>query len=804
MKTGGTLNFLKKAGAIFMLLAIFASSCNKYADDFKQLNTKLDALASTVAGVTTLQSSITSLATQVTALQAAVAALPKTADISALSASLASITTKIDGLTATLKAVADAGTATKAVVDGLKTDLKALADKVKADNDAMKLQLTDLGTSNKDQTTLLNSLITKNDGLLAAIAASQTALIADNDVTQASIAALQLVVDAQKQILDQLLANSSIYNGDVTITTVSEMRTYFKRISQLAVVNGNVYINTSGSTLVGKLDSVNMITSKITAVVGANLYPNSVKLVTTSTSPKLDFSGLVSVTGSYTITGLNNGPGVDVLDNNLTTVGRGVELNYDGAYDFPNLTSIGSMSSSGLNPWVWSGDGTLTLNNVPKSSTNGWAGTTSINMPNVTVSGYVYDGNHIAGVLVYPEATSIALSGGVSSLTVDKAISVSLGSVNFDLGLNIAAPKCTTLSLSKATSAALPVSISTAADCTVDFSSLKSADGGLTIEGPSTLDMFGKLASGSLSSTTATKVVLAVHEWRIPANIPNVTSLTLGALANSLNTGAFAALKSLDVKGKAFSTSSGKFGSTYAYLTSNVTTTASNTALVSVNLQGNLRTAWIQNNSSLASLTTAGVINDLSVDGAGTDLTAVTLNHTHYVGGPGSSLVVINNSKLASLSSGVLDYPRQVLVASNGSLATLDLSSYKTPLLAAAGALTSITILGNKLSGDYVNATAITATTPYKETKITSAALNTLKTFVGLYPVPTTDIPNPVPALRLSCDLDKVTLSGGSSTATLSSRMTNDFGHTRTNGAAFNFTNPSFGLAAAVEFSLLQ
>ena len=75
MKTGGTMNFLKRAGAILMVVAIFASSCNKYADDFKQLNTKLDAVASSVAGLTQLATDVAATKASVTALQTSVAGL---------------------------------------------------------------------------------------------------------------------------------------------------------------------------------------------------------------------------------------------------------------------------------------------------------------------------------------------------------------------------------------------------------------------------------------------------------------------------------------------------------------------------------------------------------------------------------------------------------------------------------------------------------------------------------------------------------------------------------------------------------
>lgn len=138
---------------------------NKYADDFRQLNTKLDALAIQVAGVTTLTTDMSSVKAQVTALQTAVAGLPTTASITALQTSLGSVDTKIDAITTTLNTVATAGTATKAIVDGLKTDLTALktdltafAAKVTADNLAMKAQSTALKKEDKKNASVDNAV----------------------------------------------------------------------------------------------------------------------------------------------------------------------------------------------------------------------------------------------------------------------------------------------------------------------------------------------------------------------------------------------------------------------------------------------------------------------------------------------------------------------------------------------------------------------------------------------------------------------------------------------------------------------
>ena len=811
MKTGGTMNFLKRAGAILLLVAVFASSCNKYADDFKQINTKLDALAAQVAGVTTLSTDLASVKATLAALQASVAALPTTASISALSTSLASITTKIDAITTTLGAVATAGTATKAVVDQLKLDLASLATTVAANNTAMNAKLAALASTDVDQSAQLAALIAANTALGLQITDIQTKITtaaqtgaAGDAITALTIGGLQTLLNAQKVILDQLLANSNMYNGDVTITTGPELTFYAKKIAQLGIINGNLIINTT--LLSTKLDSVNFVVKNIGAVIGSQGgVRNSATITSTSTSTLLDLSRLVSVAGNYTVTG------VVVNDTNLSSVGGNFSVTYDGPYAYPNLTSVGAGT----------GTGSLTLTRVATSTTAPIkAGTTSISLPSVVVSGSVFDGTNAAGILVYPEATSIILSGGVTSLTAAVATQITLGSTAYASGLTVQAPTAAAVvDLSAATSAAGAVSVTTGnggtvkftnlasaaggvtvntgTSGTVDFSKLATAAGGVSLTGPATIE-FPLLASGALTSD-ATTVTLTKHEMAIAPVLAKVVTLTLGNVNNAVN---------LDLYNTTLVTASvsGKAQTTWAATTGSVATTAS-AKLVTLTLGGNLASASLFGLTKLTSLTTSGNVNSLTVDGASL-LTAMTLGHNYYQpgnvanGGPGSNLVITNNPLLTALAPSVLDYPASIVITGNAKLASLDLSSYHTKLLSATGANTTITINTNALVGNYVNAIAITATTPYAETVITSADLTKLKTFVASYPTAA----GSVPTLTLAINLDKVTLAGGTTTATLAARMTTDAaaGHTVANGAPFAFAAPATGITSYKEFTLVQ
>ena len=786
MKTGGTMNFLKRAGAILMLVAVFASSCNKYADDFKQLNTKLDALATTVAGVTTLTTNMAALQAQVTALQSAVAALPTTASITALNTSLTNVNTKIDGIVNTLKTISDAGKATDDVIAGIKSDLKTLSDKVTADNAAMAASLLKLTNNDVDQSAQLKQLIDSNNDILAKIAAAQTSLNGLTDsqaaqATQASVDALNVMLQAQKVQLAIIMANTAMYNGDVNVTSDAEVTFYLAKIAQLGIVNGSVNVNLAAISA-SQLVSARLITSKINAIIGnTGATPNTLT-VNFKQSDAINLSTLVSVAGAVTINGTAKGAGVDVDLSMLSSVGGTLTLNYDGPYQSTSLTKVG---------------GDLDLVNKAVVAATTPQGTTSINIPNVTVGGLVGDvAGPATGVVTFPLATDVVLAGGVSSLTAVKAINVKLGAATYATGLTINTPLATTVDLSAATTVTAPGTLAITADATANvmldnFTTTTALPINVIITGPTTV-VLPKYVAGTLLAPAATTVTLAKHEWFAPAILPAVTTLTLGNLANLINLAAYPTLVSVDISGKA--------QTTWVATATSVITTAGNANLKTVKLGGNIGGAYFSTCPLLTSFTTSGSVNFLAVD-AMAALTALNLGHTYFVptnaanGGPGSDLIITNNPKLTALKSSG-DYPRIITVTGNALLTSIDLSSYVTKLLAAPLAMTTITINTNKLSAAYTNAVAITPTTPYVETTITSADLHTLKALVASYPT----VAPFLPGITLNVDLDAVKIGAGGATS-LSAKMVLDAASTTiVNGPAPRLAS----IDSQAEFALVQ
>lgn len=193
-----------------MLVAIFASSCNKYADDFKQLNTKLDALATSVAGVAQLSKDLADARAQISALAASLSALPQTASITALATTLAGLGTKVDGITTTLAGVATTGTANATAIAGVKADLAALvASQAKANADAtanfakslaavaaVDTKVAAVATQLTAIAAQETALATAQTALAASVAAGQTANVAAFAANAAKLAELKTQSDA--------------------------------------------------------------------------------------------------------------------------------------------------------------------------------------------------------------------------------------------------------------------------------------------------------------------------------------------------------------------------------------------------------------------------------------------------------------------------------------------------------------------------------------------------------------------------------------------------------------------------------
>lgn len=753
---------MKKLLLGVITFALIFTSCNKYDDDFAALKASIADLAAKVNGVVKLQTDLTATQAQLTALQTAVAALP--AQFTTLSTSLATVNTNLGVITSTLNAVATAGTATKGVVDALTVTLaKVVADKTIADAalnvklEALRARLALAATSadvKAIETSILAAVaassLTNDAAVIARIDALkisiEASILAGATDVNSKLAALQVIVDAgnaatmaqidsvvtslqgsstdtatsltiqglqlalvaaQKDIAT-ILINTPMNNGNIFLTTDAEVDFFYAKINQLGIVNGNLTVNTAAISAAKKL-LVNTILGKIQTVIGVG---NSVD-ITSVAADALALPLLVSVSGNYTVTG------ADISDPKIDNVGGNVTFNYDGSYESSSLKTV---------------TGNLILVNR--------VGTTSISFPIVVAAG-VKDGVNGAGVLVFPQAASVELYRGVTSLVAVNATSVKLGSTAYPSGLMVTPKSTATIDLSAATSAAGiaittgttvnlsnlvtstgALAITTVAAGTVDLSKFNSNQT-VTITGPTTLD-FPMWTGGSaavLTSSTAKTVSMAKHVWDAPAVLTAVENLTLGNVNANVAIDAYATLKVAAITGKTQT----KWVSCVAGVTS-----TGNPALTTLTLGGVMNTVNVSTLPLLTSVTTSGAINSFTLNNAAI-ITGLTLGHSHFqgdigFGGPGSYLTITNNSKLASLMPSVLDKMKSLTVTGNALLTSFNFSSYKNLILTG---VVSINISGNKVAGTYVAAADKFGTTPSVQAIIKSNSILTLKAYVA-------------------------------------------------------------------------
>ena len=248
---------MKKSLLSILAGALLVVGCQNYDDQFDALESQINALASTVAGLSQVQSDLATLAGTVNSIQSSIDSSVQTA--------LASGLADIDAAIETLNAAAEAA------------------------------------SSNSD---------------IAAIAQGVTENQAD---------------------LDELLAQSSVFSGDVLINSVPTLDAYHSMGDNLAIVNGNVVINPTAEMDATKLQEVAdvllTITKDLTVTAAA------------STIPELVFnnlSGVATLTmeqaGGYHFPVLASAASINLSDKFESTITR---------VNFPALTTVNSMGTDG-------------------------------------------------------------------------------------------------------------------------------------------------------------------------------------------------------------------------------------------------------------------------------------------------------------------------------------------------------------------------------------------------------------------------------------------------------------------------
>jgi len=701
---------MKKLLLGVIAFALIITSCNKYEDDFKDLNAKIDALKTQVAGVATLAAGITDLQGKLATLTAAVAALPNpTASITTLTNNLATLTTNV--------------TAIQTKLNTLATDVAA--GKVTSDAAAVKVA-----------------------ELQAALALTQLDIV-------------------------KILANTSMYVGDVSITTDAEVDFWTLKIAQLGMINGRLEVNT---TDISKIAAMNLILDNVKAVIGGSFVESKVDL-TTSPGKTIDLSNLTSVVGDFDAYGSGSELQSSLNISSLSVVTGEFIMDFDGPYALPALTKVG---------------GNMYLINHAADTDLGLLGTTTVNFPLVTVDEWLNNGTvsfpiatlvNVAGDMTTfgaAKATLVVLRGNYSgglvfnaaiatSVSIAAASAVGPVTINAAKATSVSLPKLTTIGAGNAfgittsavtvvalpllaTSGALTIDMGSANNGSVDLS-LFASDVAVTVKGPEILSLPKYVAgTGLLTSTTAKTVTLAKHGGTPAPALVKVETLTMSALnTGAFNIGAYTTLK--------YAIITGKSDMTNETTVAGVTTTAANATLLELTLAGPMVTVNVNDQTKLTKLATSGIINSLTVNSCDA-LATVSFLHTHFIGGAlgtGSVLVVTGNPKLTELTTST-NFMKTLTVTGNALLTAMYFNSYVDILY--PGSSVGITISDNKISGSYTAPVSVTPTTPFVEAIVKSKDLLTLKAYTAKLAVAVSAGTITVPTFFLDVDDINATTSG--------------------------------------------
>jgi hypothetical protein len=250
---------MKKGLLSILASALLVVGCQNYDDQFSALETQINALASTVAGLTQVQSDLASLANTVNSLQSSVA---QTVDA--------------------------------ALADGL------------ADIDA-------------------------------AVASLEAA--AESAASSEDVAAIATAVGENQADLDELLAQSSVFTGDVLINSIPTLDAYYSMGDNLAIVNGSVTIQPSAEMDMVKVQAIADVILTITKDLSLTSAASTIPEVVFN-----NLSGVATLTleqaGGYHFPLLQSAASINLSDKFESTVVR---------VNFPALTSVNSMGTDSNN-----------------------------------------------------------------------------------------------------------------------------------------------------------------------------------------------------------------------------------------------------------------------------------------------------------------------------------------------------------------------------------------------------------------------------------------------------------------------
>ena len=246
---------MKKGLFSILASALLVVGCQNYDDQFSNLESQISALATTVAGLSQVQSDLSTLAGTVNSLQS-------------------SLSGQID--TALADGLAD--------IDAAITELEAATADVASTEDVQAI----------------------------------TDAVAENQAD-----------------LDELLAQSSVFTGDVLINSIPTLDAYHSMGDNLAIVNGNVTINPTAEMDAAKLQEIADVILTVTKDVTVTSAASTISEIVFN-----NLSGVATLTmeqaGGYHFPALVSAASINLSDKYESTITR---------VNFPVLTTVNSMGT---------------------------------------------------------------------------------------------------------------------------------------------------------------------------------------------------------------------------------------------------------------------------------------------------------------------------------------------------------------------------------------------------------------------------------------------------------------------------
>jgi len=250
---------MKKGLFSILASALLVVGCQNYDDQFSNLESQISALATTVAGLSQVQSDLSTLAGTVNSLQS-------------------SLSGQID--TALADGLAD--------IDAAITELEAATADVASTEDVQAI----------------------------------TDAVAENQAD-----------------LDELLAQSSVFTGDVLINSIPTLDAFHSMGDNLAIVNGNVIINPTAEMDTAKLQEIADVILTVTKDVTVTSAASTISEIVFN-----NLSGVATLTmeqaGGYHFPALVSAASINLSDKYESTITR---------VNFPVLTTVNSMGTDANN-----------------------------------------------------------------------------------------------------------------------------------------------------------------------------------------------------------------------------------------------------------------------------------------------------------------------------------------------------------------------------------------------------------------------------------------------------------------------